>query len=216
MIIKNLILAIGLLTSSISTYSQNWIGLSIGGNQTFIEFQNTSGQASNELKGIPGITATSHFQIPLSKINNLSLKGASIVNLEVGYKSTKIIDGGSSQQASWSLNQLTSGATLRRHLKSNSELIPFYELGLSLDYMLRGTQTLGFEQFDLKENLLSTNLSIQSGLGLQYEISYDANATLLLGYLHGISDIEKDADQQARLNGLRISIGIYFTIENSK
>ncbi|WP_436516592.1 hypothetical protein [Ekhidna sp. To15] len=210
------ILWVSLIAGSNIVYSQNWVGLSIGGNQTFINFQDAAGQKNDALKGVPGFTASSHFQFPLSKIKNLSLNGSTVLNIEGGYKSTKIVDINSSQQSSWTLRQLTSSMTIRKHLKSRSTLIPFYEMGGSVDYMLSGTQTLGFEQYDLDESLNTINISIQSGLGLQYEISYDANATILLGYLHGLSDIEKDQAQKAKLNGLRISIAIYFTIEKSK
>ena len=213
--IYRFLLILFLIATFYDSQAQNWFGLSIGVNQSSLDFRNSSGQKNEDLKGVPGFTASTHFIFPLSTIKNLSLSGATVLNTELMYKSSNIVDKGSSQQSTWALGHLGSSITLRKHFSSQSSLIPFYEIGAAYDYLLSGNQTIGFEQFNVKENLNPSNFSVQGGFGLLYNISYEANASLLLGYVHGLSDIEKEALQSAKLNGLRASIAIYFTIENS-
>jgi len=208
---KKLLIA-GLLLTGFFTYGQKtWVGFSIGANHSQLRYKNTKGVLDENLKGIPGGTASIFLQTQVfDKKKSARYPAATLLSTEIGYKSTKIKDKASTILTTWSLHYLTANLTLRRKANSKKKVNPFYGGGLVADWFASGTQNLGFEQYDLKEELQPLNFSITAEAGLTYFVGDDSFGTLGLSYLRGISNLETSPDEQALLHSIKISMAIFF------
>jgi len=193
---------------------QSWVGFSFGGNFSQIRFKNSDGAVNIDLQGLPGTTATIFYQRDIAKNKKVRYSATNLIGFELGYKSNRIQDNASGLLTIWNMHYLTGSLTFRHNSNSKRKANPFYGGGLVLDYLMSGTQNRGFNQFDITEDLKPLNLSLTLETGLKYHISDEVNASIRLAYLRGIANLEKDPGQQAYIHAWRLSIAIFFKLEN--
>lgn len=196
--------------------SQSSVGFSFGANFGQVRFKNSDGVLDESLKGKPGASATLFYFLQLANKGKKNRAFANLLGVEAGYKFNKFEDKESSLLTTWDMQLLTGQLTFRHVRLSNHRVNLFFGGGLAVDYLIAGTQTQGFSQFDITEDLNKVNLSLTAETGLKYDISSDAYTTLRLGYLRGLSNLEKDPDQQTFVHAIRLSIAVFFYLNNSK
>jgi len=196
--------------------SQSSIGFSLGGNFSQVRFKNSDGVLDEDLKGLPGTSATLFYFLQLANGKKGNYAFANLLGVELGYKSSKFQDKANSLLTTWNLQYLTGQLTFRHVVLSDHRVNLFFGSGVAIDYLRGGTQTQGFNQFEITEDLNRVNLSILVETGLKYNISEDAYTTLRLGYLRGLTNLEKDPEQEVFIHAVRLSIAVLFYLDNSK
>lgn len=210
------VISIILLFSLHRTNAQRWVGVGIGANQSQLQYTNSLGIKDENLRGLPGVNASFFFLQRVSKKKAKRFPPKTILSTEFGYKSIKIKDTKSSLLSTWSLQYLTGNIILRKHINSKHAVNAFYGGGLALDYLLSGSQTEGFEQFDLTEDLKRSNTSLTAEFGITYFQSHDSFSELKFSYLRGLSNLEKSNDQKALLSAFKISGSVFFELTNKR
>jgi len=196
-------------------FSQSSVGLSIGGTFGQLKFENSEGVVDENLIGVPGAAASAYYFFDLGGVVTSASSGQNLLGVELGYKSSKFKDKASSQLTTWELQYITSRLLFRRITNSTNKARLFFGGGLAMDYLYGGTQNQGFSQFEITDALNALNVSLSAETGLTYIISSDTYATLRLGYLRGISNLEKDSSQQAFVHGFKLSMAIFFHLNGS-
>ncbi|MCF6359232.1 MAG: PorT family protein [Cyclobacteriaceae bacterium] len=200
-----------ILTLSLLSNAQQSVGFSLGGNFSNVKFKNSSGVVDKNLKGLPGITATMLYSLKLNE-QTKKKQSAHLLGIEAGYKSSKFEDKENSLLTTWQMQYITSVLTYRYSPNFLSKTGLFFGGGLSYDFLLSGSQTQGFSQFDITEELSRVNLSINIETGIRYNISDEAYTTLLVSYLRGLNNLEKDLNQQATIHSFRVAATVFFRI----
>lgn len=197
-------------------WSQTSVGFSIGGTMGQLRFKDTAeGKSRTHLSGVPGLTATAFYFLDLGPRYRLMSNAYNTLGVEVGYKSHNFIDRANSLVTMWNLQYATGQLLYRYTAKSDGDVRPFLGGGLAVDYLYAGTQSTGFSQFNLVDDLLPLSYSLVAEAGISYTVSGEAYATLRLGYLRGLSNVEKDEGQQAMIDSFRLSVTLFFNLDKS-
>lgn len=195
---------------SLSAISQNWVGLGIGASTSKLMFTDTNGLRNRDLVSLPGASASFFYHHRISKENWRRFSSTTVLSAETGFKSARIKDRESSLLTTWALQYLTGNLTIRRNVGSKHKVNMIYGAGLFADYLMSGSQSKGFEQFDLTNDLNRRAAGLITEFGVSYYQSDDSYSTLVLSYLHGMSNLEKDEGQVATLHLLNISVSVFF------
>jgi hypothetical protein len=122
-------------------------------------------------------------------------------------------DSDSNTLKKWTMDYFLGLVGVRHIIRTDKKIAPFVGAAISMDWLLSGVQQIGFEQYDLMNELGKFNLGVVAEGGLKYSINYDVLGTLGLSYNYGLSDLEQN-DQQSRLSGFRIGVSFHFLVKN--
>jgi len=151
--------------------------------------------------GAYGIGYKYQFNFPLIVKANLGLRnaGANLVYDEMNY--------------SWKLQyaHLSAGAG---YIHSFGRFNPYFLVSGYFAYLLRGTQVLNNEEFNITESeILNTiDMGIIFTPGCEFKISDFIATYLEFSYLWGLKNIEMDEGQNASNFGMGLTLGLSFTI----
>ncbi len=207
-----LILTLALLILWGCSHGQrSWIGLSIGANHSQLRYRDSDGNLDKNLKGLPVGTASILFQRELrDNTKSSGYHNSSLFSTELGYKTNKIKDKSSTLLTTWSLQYLSGNILFIKRENSRNTVNPYYGGGVAFDWMVNGKQNLGFEEYNLSEDLNAFNLSLVGEFGLTYFISLDAMGSLGLSYSRGLSNLEKGPNEQALLHAIKLTLTVFF------
>lgn len=178
-----------------------------------LRFKSEGELATQEIRGLPGVVAQASYSQALRIGRGDSLQdGTSTHRLvfDAGYQSIRLNDAQSPIHSNWKFQYLTSTLMLRTIFAGKGETNFFYSFGASGNYLLKGMQVLGFTRYDLKEDLMKHNINAVAQLGIDFPLPDDSHSTLAISYHRGLSNLEKDPEQKARLHSLQITATIYF------
>lgn len=91
---------------------------------------------------------------------------------------------------------------------------PYAVLNVYYGHLLRGTQVLNNEEFNITESdiLKKSDFGLIGNLGINFKISNFVSAYAEGLYLFGLSNIEEDSDQTTSNRGYGISLGLSFNL----
>lgn len=193
--------------------STQHIGFGIGGNVGTLTFQSRTGSNTQEIKGMPGVLAQVSYSQDLGKkISGFRQHSREVHQLlfAAGYQSLKLEDVQSPIQSNWTMQYVTSKLAVRTIFGGNKKTSLFGSLGASADFLVGGTQVIGFTKYDITQSLMKHNLGALAELGLHYSISGDSYTTIAISYHRGLSNLEKDPEQKAQLHSWQITMAIHF------
>lgn len=208
------IFIIPLILLSFLGNGQHAVGFSLGGNFSSVNYKNSNGVSDKSLKGLPGIISTFNYRYNIGY--KVRRKSVHQIGIDTGYKSSKFEDKESSLFTTWNMQFISTAIAYRYYPYYRKKTGFFFGGGIVYDFLLSGTQTQGFSQFDISKDLAPSNLSVNIETGIKYNISYDASTTLTIGYLRGLTNIEKDLSQQAFIHSFKIAASVFFRINTKK
>ncbi len=201
---------ITLVLLSLTGKSQHAIGFSLGGNFSDVNFTNSNGISYKSLKSVPGIITTVGYTQNLHY--NKRRRSVHQIGLEAGYKSNNFKDKESSLITTWNMQFLSTAFIYRYYPDYRKRTGLLFGGGVMYDFLLSGTQTQGFNQFNITQELARSNFSLGLETGINYNISPEATTTLTLRYLRGLLNMEKDPGQKAYVHAFNITATIYFML----
>jgi len=199
-----------------ASYGQSWVGLGVGANQSNVYFENSMGEQDETIKGIPSSYVSLYYMHELGsskKTKKLYDMPDYLMAIEIGYKRAQSRDSDSNTLNKWTMDYFSSTIGVRHIVSTEKKIAPFVGVGISMDWLLSGVQQIGFEQYDLTNELEKFNLGVVGEGGVKYSINHDVLGTLGVSYTYGLSDLEQN-DQKSKLSGLKIGVGIHFLINN--
>ena len=116
---------------------------------------------------------------------------------------------------SWRLEyaeaKIGGGYILKRRVFS-----PYAVLNGYYGYLLRGTQILNNEEFNITKSgiLKKSDFGIVGNIGLDFNISHFVSAYTEVLYLYGLSNIEKDSGQKSANRSYGITLGLSFNLND--
>lgn len=203
--------------------AQQEIGLRIGANLGHLNFTNSLGEETETLKSKSGIFVS----LLLSKKIGSQQKGGKYrgygnqgrhrnpfqheVLFGVGFKSTTIEDVEINAPKKFNLSY-TSSSVSYRFTATIKDIGMFGGVGVVGDYMISGTQFNNGTPLDISSQIKRFNASIMAEAGLSFSMSAGITAVLRISHDLGLSNLEKSADQKAKLSHTQIGLGMFFRI----
>jgi hypothetical protein len=218
MIGPKLLLTLTIVQLSISyATAQSRVSFAIGGNYNQVRFRNSNGNLNEDLRGLPAVNVSLGYEHALEKVNTSNDSDpTNHIGLTLGYKSGQFKDKASHVLTTWTINYLSTSVDYFHRSGSKKPMHFMYGTGLVNDFLVSGVQSRGFEQYDLSQDLQKSNLSFALHSGLFYRISDFSQCALKVSYLKGLTNIEKDTSQSARLNAWQLSAIIFFDLSKRK
>jgi hypothetical protein len=194
--------------------AQSWVGLGVGGNQSSVYYKSSDGLKDKSIKGVPAAYVSVYYQLDLAKNGNgLSSRNlpSNLINTEFGFKRAMARDSDSNTLSKWTMDYFSTYLGYRHVFVSKSQVNPYFGIGMSADILLSGVQQIGFEQYDLKDDLSHLNMGVSAEGGLNYIISQEVLGILNISYNQGLTNLEKN-EQKSRLSGIKIGISLMFKL----
>jgi hypothetical protein len=213
---KSILTALGTLVVIHASWGQSWVGMDAGGHQSNVYYENSAGDQDKSIKGVPATYASIYYMHELvSSGNSKKLYDMPdyLLTVEIGYKRAQSRDSDSNLLNRWTMDYFSTSVGVRHIVSTKKKIAPFIGAAISMDRLLSGVQQIGFEQYDLTDELSIFNLGLVGEGGLKYSINHDVLGTFGISYTYGLSDIEPD-EEKGRLSGFKVGVGIHFLISN--
>jgi hypothetical protein len=207
------LIALALFCASTNSMAQSAIGIGISANYLQVSYINSQGVKSDKLSGLPG--AGAFFLFDKVVANKSSRLEKHIVG-NVGYRTSAFKDNDANLLTKWSVNFLETSVALKLVQQSKRTVAPMFMGGLSHHYLIAGTQSRGFEQYDLTNNLRRQSFNVLGAFGLSYRISQENSCALILSYTRGLSNMERDQNQNAKFHVWQLSTSVMLGITKKK
>ena len=211
------IMAVFIMTAKVMC-AQGWAGIGIGTHQSNVYYENSNGDQDKSIKGVPASYVSLYYMhdfVSGGKQKKLYDMPDYLLVVEMGYKKAETRDSDSQTLSKWMMDYFSSALGVRHIISTGKRVAPFVGVAFSMDMLLSGVQQIGFEQYDLTEELEKQNFGIVGEGGVKYSINHDVLGTLRISYMQGLSNLEKSS-QLSRLSGLKVGVGIHFLINNKK
>ena len=201
-----------LLCISSSVLAQNTKGLTefninVGTMLSSFSYEDVNGDANEEIRYRSGKTYSLNFGFKLGQKHKLCPE---LIYQEFGANSTH-----NSSPMEWTLNYLGTGIGYS-YLAFNTE---FFSLSPSLymhiNYMLRGSQIIGENQYDIREQDLFKPFDLTTSLNLntRFKVMDKLQINLDYRYVFGLSNIENTNEHEKTKNkGHLATIGLTFNL----
>lgn len=189
--------------------AQTALGFGAGGNFSQVSFKNSSGTKDKSLRGLPGITATVLYHQNLTS-PVVRKKIRHVLGMEAGYKSAKFEDKENSLLTTWQMQYITTDLSYYFFPDYTTKVGWYLGGGPTFDMLISGTQTQGFNQFNITKDLAKFNISIGIESGINYRISKEAYTSIRVAYLRGLNNLEKDPNQHSYIHSFRITALVFF------
>lgn len=197
--------------------AQSKVSFSIGSNYSQVRFRNSAGDLNENLRGLPAAKISLAYEHALEKANaRKEFDPSDHIGVSLGYKSGQFKDKASHVLTTWTTNYISVGVDYFHRTGSKKPIHFMYGGGLVNDFLTSGVQSRGFEQYDLSQDIRAKNFSAALHTGLFYRISDFSQCALKLSYLKGLTNIEKDENQTARLNAWQLSAVVFFDLTKRK
>jgi len=213
---KRLFIIIAITLSS-HLSAQTWLGVGFGSHVSNPYFKNSEGIENTGLKGSSSFYASGFYMKNLSTKSNIRAKREinryprNVIFAEFGYKRSSFQDEQTNLQSEWNLDFASSAVGFLHHFKSKGLFGPYVGISAVADLLTRSTQTIGFQEFDIKDELAPLNVGVAPMFGIYYRANHDVMAYLNGSYTAGISNLE-DEGQTSRIGGLKLGLSILFKI----
>ncbi|MEQ9402891.1 MAG: hypothetical protein RIM99_04845 [Cyclobacteriaceae bacterium] len=195
---------------------QHFGGFGLGGSMAMLDFTNEEGIVNKDLKGIPGVTASFLLQYTLKQATGSKFAPRTSLTWKSGYANHNLKDKSNNVVSRWSMHYWSNSLTVFRHLDSRQKVNPYFGAGLFSEFLTGGTQTLGFEQYDLTEFVNRLNWGASIDLGISYRTANDAFSTMGINYSRGLTNLDKDEGQEALLHHFQIYVTTLFEFTKRK
>lgn len=185
------------------------IGLQVGSTLAGLKFRDANGIVT-QLSPMPGLDAKVAFTQSLRGMQKVSW------SMAIGYKSIQLRDRQTQVASRWSINAASYLATMNFSVVSKKRIRVNSGIGLESNLLFSAFQSRGFEQYVISDNIRKLNLSIAIDWAIEYQISNEAFCSIETSFFKGLTNLERDPSQTARLYGFTPSIAIHFMLNSNK
>lgn len=202
-------LAIGWVLSSLYTFGQR-VEVGVGQTVSSFDYQNSVGGTLENLQSTNAsyLSAAYLFQLPGDKLQVII---GGMLNNYGAVASDALLDN----YFEWDVTYAGIQAGIHYSFARSKDFQFFVRPTATLEYLVRGTQTLNNQVFDLSGEDEFDNLLIvpRLGIGVQYPISNKAALYLKYGYGRSFSLVNARPEDNEKLNINMHNIGIGIVIQ---
>jgi opacity protein-like surface antigen len=205
---RNKLVLFSVCLSLIATLASAQSGFTLEASQLYASFKFKDSEAAklnNEYSGL----FTGGYGIGFRYIS----EGGFIVRLGVGMRNAGANLLYDDMNYSWKLQYGDVKPGIGYMIKIN-RVNPYLTVSGYFAYLLRGTQTLNNEDFNITESGLLNrfDMGVIFNPGVEFKLSDYVSAFTEFNYLWGLKNLETDADQTASNFAYAITLGLSFTI----
>lgn len=206
---KALLIVVGLLCASVASGQQMYVEL--GTSVTSFDYQNSQGQTLDNLLSKPGLGLAGGYRDDLIR-DKLFLRIGAVYNHYGAAGSDRRLDN----FFEWEVNYLGPMAGLDYKLFQFREFYFYMRGNASLEFLVRGTQTINNQLFNLvgEDEFNSSILFIRAGFEMQYPIS--RNTKLSVNYQYGRTSLlqNNNDDETLQFSANQFSVGLVISLPN--
>ncbi len=174
------------------------------------DYQNTQGQTLNNLLAVSNGHIVSGYRTGLDRREAFFLRLAASYNAYGAIGSDAILDN----YFEWDLDFIGAGVGLDVRLFRLRDFNFMFTTTLTAEYLLRGTQTINNQVFDLRgeQEFQAFNFFFRAGPEGQYPISRSSKLTLRYTYGTSLGLISQGDDETLNINAHQFAIGILINL----
>ncbi|MEL6812455.1 MAG: outer membrane beta-barrel protein [Bacteroidota bacterium] len=206
---KALIFMLGLLCSYLG-YSQQMF-VELGTSVTSFDYKNAQGQTRDNLLSKPGVNVAMGYRDDIMR-ERLFLRIGAVYNSYGAIGSDRRLDN----LFEWEVNYLGAGVGLDYRLFGLRDFSFFLKGSASIEFLVRGTQTVNNQVFNLvgEDEFNNSIFFARGGLEMQYPIS--RNTRLSVNYSYGRTTLLKNNNDDETLNFLahQFTVGLVISLPN--